>query len=72
MEELKLSMEGKRLHKYRLIISLYHIKTKLERKLEKKTRVRENKAVYTAILVACGWAGAVVSLCKPQNSKIRE
>ena len=24
-----------------------------------------------AILVACGWAGAVISLCKPQNSKIR-
>ena len=31
-----------------------------------------NKAVYTAILVACGWAGAVISLCKPQNSKIRD
>ena len=31
-----------------------------------------NKAVYTAISVACGCAGAVVSLCKPQNSKIRD
>ena len=30
-----------------------------------------NKAVYTAISVACGWAGAVMSLCKPQNSEIR-
>ena len=29
------------------------------------------KAVYTAISVACGWEGAVVSLCKPHNSKIR-
>ena len=29
-----------------------------------------NKDVYTAILVACGWAGAVMNLCKPQNSKI--
>ena len=28
-----------------------------------------NKAVYTAISVACGWAGAVLSLCKPQNSE---
>ena len=26
-----------------------------------------NKAVYT---VACGWAGAVISLCKPQSSRI--
>ena len=31
-----------------------------------------NKAVYTATLVACGWIGAVVSLCRPQNSKIRD
>ena len=31
-----------------------------------------NKAVYTAISVACGWAGAVMSFCKPQNSKIRD
>ena len=31
-----------------------------------------NKAIYTAFLVACGWAGAVISLCKPQNSKIRD
>ena len=31
----------------------------------------KNKAVYTAILVACGLAGAVISLCKPRNSKIR-
>ena len=23
----------------------------------------DNKAVYTAISVACGWAGAVLSLC---------
>ena len=29
-----------------------------------------NMAVYTAISVACGWAGAVLSLCKPQNSEI--
>ena len=29
-----------------------------------------NKAVYTAISVACGWAGAVMSLCKPRNSEI--
>ena len=26
-----------------------------------------NKAVYTATSVACGWAGAVRGLCKPQN-----
>ena len=32
----------------------------------------KNKAVYTAILVACGWAGAVISLCKPRNSEIRD
>ena len=31
-----------------------------------------NKAVYTAISVACGWAGAVLSLCKPRNSEIRD
>ena len=31
-----------------------------------------NKAVYTAISVACGWAGAVMSLCKPRNSEIRD
>ena len=37
------------------------------RKLDFKT---ENKAVYTAISVACGWAGAVMSLCKPRNSEI--
>jgi len=30
-----------------------------------------NKAVYSAISVACRWAGAVLSLCKPQNSEIR-
>ena len=35
-------------------------------------RKRENQAEYTAILVACGWAGPVISLCKPQNSKIRD
>ena len=28
------------------------------------------KAVYAALSVACGWAGAVMSYCKPQNSKI--
>ena len=27
--------------------------------------IKMNKAVYTAISVACGWAGAVMSLCKP-------
>ena len=32
----------------------------------------QNKAVYTTISVACGWAGAVMSLCKPRNSKIRD
>ena len=32
----------------------------------------QNKAVYTAISVACGWAGAVLSLCKPRNSEIRD
>ena len=32
----------------------------------------KNKAIYTAITVACGWAGAVMSLCKPQNSKISD
>ena len=31
-----------------------------------------NKAGYTATSVACGWAGAVMSLCKPQNCKIRD
>ena len=35
------------------------------------TWVNQNKAVYTAISVACGWAGAVLSLCKPRNSEIR-
>ena len=34
--------------------------------------VAKNKAVYTAISVACGWAGAVMSLCKPRNSEIRD
>ena len=29
-----------------------------------------NKAVYMVISVACGWAGAVMCLCKPRNSKI--
>ena len=28
-----------------------------------------DKAVYTAISVACRWAGAVMSLCKPRNGK---
>ena len=32
----------------------------------------KNKAVYTAISVACGWAGAVLNLCKPRNSEIRD
>ena len=32
----------------------------------------KNKAVYTAISVACGWAGAAMSLCKPRNRKIRD
>ena len=32
----------------------------------------KNKAVYTAISVACGWAGAVMSLCKPRNSEISD
>ena len=31
-----------------------------------------NKAIHTAISVACRWAGAVMSLCKPRNSKIRD
>ena len=31
-----------------------------------------NEAVYTAISVACGWAGAVISRCKPRNSEIRD
>ena len=30
-----------------------------------------NKVVYTATSVACGWAGAVIICCKPQNSKVR-
>ena len=33
---------------------------------------KKNKAVYTAISVACGWAGAVMNLCKPRNSEIRD
>ena len=32
----------------------------------------KNKAVYTVISVACGWAGAVMSFCKPRNSEIRD
>ena len=28
--------------------------------IEQKGSGRENKAVYTATLVACGWAGAVM------------
>ena len=39
---------------------------------EEENEVKMNKAVYTAISVACGWAGAVMSLCKPRNSKIRD
>ena len=30
-----------------------------------KCIVEINKAGYTATSVACGWAGAVMSLCKP-------
>ena len=30
-----------------------------------RRRRKRNKAVYTAILVACGWTGAVISLFKP-------
>ena len=40
------------------------------KKWEERTKEKENKAVYTAITVACGWAGAVLSLCKPRNSEI--
>ena len=39
---------------------------------KKEGRRGRNKAVYTAISVACGWAGAVMSLCKPRNSEIRD
>ena len=31
-----------------------------------------NKVVYTAISVACGWTGAVMSICKPRNSENRD
>ena len=40
--------------------------------LPKRAPSKTNKAVYTAISGACGWAGAVLSLCKPQNSEIRD
>ena len=36
-------------------------------------RVRQiNTAVCTATSDACGWTGALISLSKPQNSKIRD
>ena len=41
-----------------------------EKEREKEKEREENKAVYTAISVACGWAGAVMSVCKPRNSKV--
>ena len=45
----------------------------LLREIKKKNNyLTENKAVYTAISVACGWARAVISPCQPQNSKIYE
>ena len=44
----------------------------LQKKKPESREEQPNKAVYTAILVACGWAGAVISLCKPRNGKIRD
>ena len=40
----------------------YHRERKTETQRASE-RERENTAVYTAISVACGWAGAVISLC---------
>ena len=50
----------------------YLSRVRLDRGRAISARFHRNKAVYTAISVACGWAGAVMSLCKPQNSEIRD
>ena len=36
--------------------------------MEKKEIFRQNRAVYTAATVACGWAGAVWQLGRDSNS----
>ena len=50
------------------ILGAFHVCS--ERLLARmETKIVINKTVYTAISVACGWAGAVMSLCKPQTVK---
>ena len=40
------------------------------KKMHEVKYMRKNKALYTATSVVYGWAGAVIVLCKPKNSKI--